>query len=89
MTISVLGAVPLISVVRDKRIPEGTAMSAGYSGRAEMALFWEVCKSFDVDWKEEIPPKPEFYVHRAGSTPWHWTPLPLAGPPSTHQDRRY
>ena len=31
MIISVLGAVPLIGVVRDKRIPEGTAMSAGYT----------------------------------------------------------
>jgi beta-glucosidase len=31
MIISVLSAVPLIGVVRDKRIPEGTAMSAGYT----------------------------------------------------------
>jgi beta-glucosidase len=31
MIISVLGAVPLIGLVRDKRIPEGTAMSAGYT----------------------------------------------------------
>jgi beta-glucosidase len=31
MVISVMGAVPLISVVRDKRIPKGTAMNAGYT----------------------------------------------------------
>jgi hypothetical protein len=31
MVISVMGAVPLISAVRDKRIPEGTAMNAGYT----------------------------------------------------------
>jgi beta-glucosidase len=31
MVISVMAAVPFIGLVRDKRIPEGTAMSAGYT----------------------------------------------------------
>ncbi|WP_437878145.1 hypothetical protein WMF18_12785 [Sorangium sp. So ce315] len=45
------------------------------------ALFWEVCKSFDFDWKREVPPMLELPFRRASATPRHWTPYRLPGPP--------
>jgi hypothetical protein len=45
------------------------------------ALFWEVCKSFDFDWTEILPPKLEDPFGRSCATPRHWTPFALAGPP--------
>jgi len=45
------------------------------------ALFWEVCKSFDFDWKSDDPPILEVPFRRATATPRHWTPLRIDGPP--------
>jgi len=45
------------------------------------ALFWEVCKSFDFDWKKADPPILELPLRRVSGTPRHWTPRRIEGPP--------
>ena len=45
------------------------------------ALLWEVCKSFDFDWKREDPPELESPFRRAAATPRHWTIYREPGPP--------
>ncbi|MBA3360004.1 MAG: hypothetical protein H0T94_00795 [Acidimicrobiia bacterium] len=45
------------------------------------ALLWEVCKSFDFDWKREDPPQLESPFRRAAATPRHWTIYREPGPP--------
>lgn len=55
MVISVLGAVPLIGVVSDKRIPEGTAMSAGYIRPESRALAYRRCRAATPAWALPTP----------------------------------
>lgn len=45
------------------------------------ALFWEVCKSFDFDWKKADLPILEVPLRRVTAKPRHWTPLRIEGPP--------
>ncbi|GAA1869434.1 hypothetical protein [Asanoa iriomotensis] len=50
------------------------------------ALFWDICKSFDFDWKQVLPPVLELPFRRTGATPRHWTPVHVAGPPERVED---
>lgn len=50
------------------------------------ALFWDICKSFDFDWKADDPPELELPFRRASATPRHWTPLHIDGPPERVED---
>ncbi|MFI7642292.1 hypothetical protein [Nonomuraea sp. NPDC049400] len=50
------------------------------------ALFWDICKSFDFDWKQVLPPILELPLRRTSATPRHWTPFRVAGPPERVED---
>jgi hypothetical protein len=50
------------------------------------ALFWDICKSFDFDWKQVLPPILELPFRGTGATPRHWTPFRVAGPPERVED---
>jgi hypothetical protein len=45
------------------------------------ALFWEVCRGFDFDWKRDDPPELESPFRRAAAIPRHWTIHREPGPP--------
>lgn len=43
------------------------------------ALFWEVCKSFTFEWKEDLAPVLESPFRRITAQPRHWTPRDEGG----------